>query len=83
MKIEHIYRRLICGGIGYAPTLYRIGAKYYTVRGDVDPDGLRVLSQKVSATKRRRNGYALWLRHKDDHELTASEFLRLLEDLEK
>ena len=77
-KAEFIFKKLICGGIGYAPTLYRIGKKYYTIRGDVDGEGIKKLAELFPSRKIRPNGFTLWRRHKDDNLVTATQFLELL-----
>lgn len=77
--IEQIYSRLICGGIGYSLLLFRVGRKYYTVRGDTDPENYRKLA--AMDFHRKQNGDALFTKHQYDNVITAGEFLQIISRL--
>lgn len=77
--VELIYTRLIFGGIGYSPKLYRSNGKYYTVRGDTDPENYRKLSEmNIPESKSNRPNH-LWIKHQYDNTVTAGEFLKIIE----
>lgn len=76
MNITLIYTRLIMGGLGYAPQLYRVGRKYFTVRGDTDADNYRKLAGMDFPQK--QDGHSLWMKHYQDNEISAGEFLKII-----
>jgi len=76
MKIELIYRKLKCGGLGYGDYLLRYKGKYYTILGYYTPGELKqLLDSPLLVRKRRNNGYTLWRKHRFDNEITAKEFI--------
>lgn len=78
-KIELIFVKLICGGIGNAPRLYRYKNKYYTIRGDCDILGQKkLLDVQYDLGIKCQHKFFLWRKHNFDNEVTASEFLRII-----
>ncbi len=73
-----IYTRMIQGGVGYAPRLYRIGKKYFTVRGDTDAEGFKKLADMDIPESKSKRPNHLWLKHSYENIVTASEFLVIL-----
>ena len=76
-KIELIFVKLICGGIGNAPRLYRYGSKYYQIRGDCDIEGQKkLLDLQYELNIKNQHKWFLWRKHNFDNVLTATEFLK-------
>ena len=79
MKLELIFVKLICGGIGNAPRLYRYKNKYYTVRGDRDLEGQKkLLDLQYELNIKNQHKWFLWRKHNYDNVLTASEFQKII-----
>ena len=58
-KPEHIFTRLICGGIGYAPMLFRYKGKYYTLELGYNIKGIeeKDYKEKYKAVQREKEIY--------------------------
>ena len=79
-KLELIFVKLICGGIGNAPRLYRYKNKYYAIRGDCDIEGQKkLLDIQYKLNIKCQHKWFLWRKHCCDNEVTASEFLKIID----
>ena len=58
-KLEHIFTRLICGGTGYAPMLFRYKDKYYTLVIGINAERIKnpVYPEKQLMAKRDKEIY--------------------------
>lgn len=81
--VEFLYIRLICGGIGYSPRLYRYKRKYYHIKGACELESLKVLANSKPFRPVCKNGYSLWARHRNDNVVTAKEFIDLIKQEQK
>ena len=78
-KIELIFVKLIGGGIGNAPRLYRYKNKYYQIKGHCDIGGQKkLLDLQYELNIKNQHKWFLWRKHSYDNVITASEFIKLI-----
>jgi hypothetical protein len=83
MKVQRLYTKLHCGGIGDAPILFKVGKEYYIVRGDVDGKGYeKVIELFPRNIKKER--YVFWVRYvRTAKWVSPSEFLKIIQEKEE
>ena len=83
MKVEKVYSRLNCGGVGYSPTLIRVWEDgrwiYYTISG-ADEDYGKFSEMSIPSSPKKTK-WSLWRRYAYKNIITVEELLKKLEEI--